>query len=431
MKLSGSYQEGPYYRPAGLFVRFVAWLIDACLLATLVEIFLLVIRKQSSSLLGVILPFAEQFQEFAIYDLKFGQAQALPIAFFVFIVLMLKILTLAFVYASLAECSGAGGTVGKALCGIRVVSEDSRRISIFQSILRNIFKAFSIILLCFPFLISLFNSDRQGFHDFVPNTFVVKKPRSSKIQFFFATMFSFILMSFVLILIGRHHTEVIQEGVFDLIHEVKSRGGVKGYFRYITDNSLTTSDGNEINRIVDIQEEITKGFGYVQYLENRVDLESSVVVLHDLTKAKTINADNLKQALRLDLYMFSKEPSAYHLKLLKSKRSFRNVFGRKYNLYPNVVLELYYSINEKICFTEKIHKSLFKIRSDVFDYKTKSVYQDFNFNTDSLRKQGRFAISCNSLSPKELLRLSSKVLLDVKDSTDKISLNFTISKDIN
>jgi uncharacterized RDD family membrane protein YckC len=74
-------------------------------------------------------------------------------------------------HTTLAECL-AGRTLGKALCGLRVVSLDGRPASLGSLLLRNAIRPLDVLLL-FPLVIALTNPLRQRVGDLAAGTVVV------------------------------------------------------------------------------------------------------------------------------------------------------------------------------------------------------------------------------------------------------------------
>ncbi|MGE7835825.1 RDD family protein [Viridibacillus arvi] len=69
------------------------------------------------------------------------------------------------------------GTVGKKVLGIEIVDTNGDTISIFRSIIRNIARIFSGLLLCLGYIIAAFHPQKRALHDLVANTYVVNVKR--------------------------------------------------------------------------------------------------------------------------------------------------------------------------------------------------------------------------------------------------------------
>jgi len=143
---------------AGFWIRVLAYVIDALLLALLSFIFDLlfnslaqemqmsVMAGHSASLLAVLLPFS------------------MSIAMALFYLLYEIILT----------SSSMQGTIGKRVLGLKVVDENYQRISIGRSVGRYFSKFISAILLFIGYIMVAFNDEKRGLHDKMAKTFVVK-----------------------------------------------------------------------------------------------------------------------------------------------------------------------------------------------------------------------------------------------------------------
>ena len=66
------------------------------------------------------------------------------------------------------------GTFGKRLFGLVVVKENCQRVGIFRSVVRNLAKSVSCLLFCVGFLMVMFTGRRQGLHDFLAGSYVMK-----------------------------------------------------------------------------------------------------------------------------------------------------------------------------------------------------------------------------------------------------------------
>lgn len=67
-----------------------------------------------------------------------------------------------------------GGTPGKLILGMRIVNEKGDYIGIPMAILRDIGKMLSTIILLIGYLMIAWDSRKQGLHDKIAKTFVVK-----------------------------------------------------------------------------------------------------------------------------------------------------------------------------------------------------------------------------------------------------------------
>jgi|SRR5262252_579118 len=79
-------------------------------------------------------------------------------------------------YFALCESSTWQGTVGKKLLGLRVTDLDGNRISFGQATGRHFGKILSGLILCIGFLMVAFTDQKQGLHDQIAGTLVLRGP---------------------------------------------------------------------------------------------------------------------------------------------------------------------------------------------------------------------------------------------------------------
>lgn len=82
------------------------------------------------------------------------------------------------VYCAIMEGSTLQGTLGKRMLGLRVTDLQRRPLSMARSIGRNFAKIVSLLPLGLGFLWALWSKDRQGWHDMIAGTLVVKSASS-------------------------------------------------------------------------------------------------------------------------------------------------------------------------------------------------------------------------------------------------------------
>jgi len=124
---------------AGIGRRFLALLVDALLLNLLAAV-LIGVQTQEAPGVGVLAAFVA-----------------------------------AWLYNAGLESSPAQATVGKLLLGMRVTDVDGRRISFARASLRFIAKIVSGLVLALGYLVAFFTPKRQGLHDLVARTLVVRR----------------------------------------------------------------------------------------------------------------------------------------------------------------------------------------------------------------------------------------------------------------
>jgi uncharacterized RDD family membrane protein YckC len=86
-----------------------------------------------------------------------------------------------FFYAPILESSEIRATLGKHLCGIQVTDLSGRRLSFRASLIRNLLKVVSGILLCIGFFFALFSHKKQALHDMLADSIVVYGRNDSSI----------------------------------------------------------------------------------------------------------------------------------------------------------------------------------------------------------------------------------------------------------
>lgn len=83
--------------------------------------------------------------------------------------------TLIIIYYALMESSKYQATLGKIVMGIRVVNKDGRGIDFSKALLRNLSKLLSAFILGIGYIMMIFDDRKQGLHDKIADTFVVKQ----------------------------------------------------------------------------------------------------------------------------------------------------------------------------------------------------------------------------------------------------------------
>lgn len=80
-----------------------------------------------------------------------------------------------FVYFAYMESSTNQATVGKLPVGIQVTDIEGNRVSFGKALGRNAAKLLSTIILYIGFIMAAFTAKKQGLHDMIAGTLVVKK----------------------------------------------------------------------------------------------------------------------------------------------------------------------------------------------------------------------------------------------------------------
>jgi len=79
-------------------------------------------------------------------------------------------------YGAFMESSKFQGTLGKMALGLVVTDANGAKLDFSKALVRNLGKLLSQLILCIGFLMAAFTDKKQGLHDIIAGTFVVKKP---------------------------------------------------------------------------------------------------------------------------------------------------------------------------------------------------------------------------------------------------------------
>jgi len=83
--------------------------------------------------------------------------------------------TLIIIYYALMESSKYQATLGKIVMGIKVVNNNGQRLDFSKALLRNISKILSALIIGIGYIMIIFDDRKQGLHDKIADTFVVKQ----------------------------------------------------------------------------------------------------------------------------------------------------------------------------------------------------------------------------------------------------------------
>ena len=78
------------------------------------------------------------------------------------------------IYYALMESSKYQATLGKIIMGIRVTNINGAQIDFSKALLRNLSKILSALILCIGYIMILFDDKKQGLHDKIADTVVVR-----------------------------------------------------------------------------------------------------------------------------------------------------------------------------------------------------------------------------------------------------------------
>jgi uncharacterized RDD family membrane protein YckC len=154
---------------AGFWQRFAAYLIDSVVISC-IEGFLVI------PFLGIFgIGFASDFAN--INHLEEGDMISLIFsiiaAVFSFIILLYILLIL---YYTLMESSKYQATLGKQAMGLIVTDMNGGKLDFGQAFARNLSKLLSSMFFHIGYIIAAFTEKKQGLHDLIAGTLVLKKP---------------------------------------------------------------------------------------------------------------------------------------------------------------------------------------------------------------------------------------------------------------
>ena len=153
---------------AGFWLRFVAYIIDTVIIYALQSFIFLPIF----GLLGI--SFASRADEFE----NMSEAEAMgAIGAMVGASSAVFLLStvIALLYWSLMESSKYQATVGKLALGLKVTDMDGKSLDFVKALVRNLCKIISGMIMCIGYIMAGFTEKKQGLHDIIANTLVVKK----------------------------------------------------------------------------------------------------------------------------------------------------------------------------------------------------------------------------------------------------------------
>lgn len=102
----------------------------------------------------------------------FGEGQSgsnkLWLGYFLFLIVW-------FIYFAVLESSSRRGTFGKQAMGLIVINMDGSQLTFSQASVRTIGKLASAVILYIGFIMIGFTENKQGLHDMIAKTYVIKK----------------------------------------------------------------------------------------------------------------------------------------------------------------------------------------------------------------------------------------------------------------
>lgn len=155
---------------AGFWLRFVAFLIDSIILNMLTWILII-------PLLGAVgIGIGASTDGFDFSNMTEGDAIAIATAVMGAIFAGGLIgMVVNVIYFALMESSKYQATLGKMALGIKVTTTEGARIDLVKSIIRQIGKYVSGVILMIGYIMAAFTDKKQALHDMIASTLVVKK----------------------------------------------------------------------------------------------------------------------------------------------------------------------------------------------------------------------------------------------------------------
>jgi uncharacterized RDD family membrane protein YckC len=147
-------------RPAGFWIRLVAYIIDALILGVVVVV-----------MIGV-------FAAIAALSGKTSDEELPPEVVVLGVLMLLAYVAAAFLYEVLLTASPRGGTLGKRALGLRVVRADGTQLSFGRSTARYLLKVLITPLVPFAigYILAGFTKGKRALHDLMAETLVIRQP---------------------------------------------------------------------------------------------------------------------------------------------------------------------------------------------------------------------------------------------------------------
>ncbi len=149
-------------KPAGFWIRFLAYFIDGIIVSIPNYIILFIINTMLVAGSKAANPYMTQDE----YFVKYMTHAFLPT--------MLITLVISVLYYGLLTASKMQGTLGKKILGLKVVNEQGGRVSVGQAIGRYFAYILSGIIFYIGFIMLAFG-EKKGLHDIICKTRVVYK----------------------------------------------------------------------------------------------------------------------------------------------------------------------------------------------------------------------------------------------------------------
>lgn len=153
---------------AGFWLRFVAYIIDTVIIYAMQSF----IFAPVFAWLGI--SFAARARDFE----NLSDAEAMGVIGTIAAVSTATIFlssVIAVLYWTLMESSKYQATVGKLALGLRVTDMDGKNLDFVKALVRNLCKILSAMIMGIGYILAGFTEKKQGLHDIIANTLVVKK----------------------------------------------------------------------------------------------------------------------------------------------------------------------------------------------------------------------------------------------------------------
>ena len=153
---------------AGFWLRFAAYVIDYIIIYV-VQSFVFI------PVLGVLgISFASKMD--SMDNMSDAESMGMAMGFAAVMAATALLTTIiAILYWSIMESSKYQATVGKMALGLRVSDVDGQNLDFVKSLIRNVCKIISGMILGIGYIMAGFTERKQGLHDIIAGTLVVKK----------------------------------------------------------------------------------------------------------------------------------------------------------------------------------------------------------------------------------------------------------------
>jgi uncharacterized RDD family membrane protein YckC len=152
---------------AGFWIRFIAYIIDSFIIGFLEFIIVLPLL----GLFGV-----KVFELSTLRDLEKADPDLLvPVIASAITGLSLTVLLITWFYYALLQSGARQATVGKMALGLKVTDVNGDRLTFARASLRYFSKILSGLFMMIGYIMAGFTPKKQALHDYIANTYVVRK----------------------------------------------------------------------------------------------------------------------------------------------------------------------------------------------------------------------------------------------------------------